>query len=48
VAPIVRCTSTADGPRDVYDAMADSHIGVAYAGLADLLMWAQVHAAWLV
>jgi hypothetical protein len=45
VAPIVRCTSSADGRLDVYDAMADSRIGVAYAGLADLVMPAQAHAA---
>jgi predicted GH43/DUF377 family glycosyl hydrolase len=34
-----------DGWLDVYYAMADSRIGVAYAGLADLLMPAQAHAA---
>jgi hypothetical protein len=45
VAQIVRCTSSADGRLDVYDVMADSRIGVADAGLADLLIPAQAHAA---
>jgi predicted GH43/DUF377 family glycosyl hydrolase len=34
-----------DGRLDVYDGMADSRIGVAYAGLADLLLPAQPQAA---
>ena len=34
-----------DGRLDVYYGMADSRIGVAYAGLADLLMPAQAPAA---
>ena len=34
-----------DGRLDVYYGMADSRIGVAYAGLTDLLMPAQAHAA---
>jgi hypothetical protein len=38
VAQIVRCTSSADGRRDVYDGTADRCIGLAYAGLANLLM----------
>jgi hypothetical protein len=45
VAQIFRCNPSADGRLDVYDGMADSHIGVADAGLADLLMPAQAHAA---
>ena len=34
-----------DGRLDVYYGMADSHVGVAYAGLADLLLPAQPQAA---
>jgi hypothetical protein len=45
VAQIVRCTSSGGGPREVYDSTAASRIGGAYAGLADLVMPAQAHAA---
>jgi hypothetical protein len=45
VAQIVWCTSSGDGRLDVYDGTADGRIGVAYAGLADLVMPAQAHAA---
>jgi hypothetical protein len=45
VATLFRCNSSTDGRLDVYDGMADSRIGVAYAALADLLMPAQAHAA---
>ena len=45
---ILRCISSADGRRDVYDGAADSCIGCAYAELADLLMPAQLQAASLV
>jgi hypothetical protein len=38
VAQIFRCNSSADGRLDVYDGMADSRIGAAYTGLADLLL----------
>jgi hypothetical protein len=45
VAQIVQCNSSADGRLDACDGMAASRIGVAYAGLAALLMPAQAHAA---
>ena len=41
VAQIVWCTSSGDGRLDVYDGTADGCIGVAYVGLADLVMPAQ-------
>jgi hypothetical protein len=45
VAQTFQCTSSADGRRAIHDAMVDRRIGVAYAGLAALLMPAQAHAA---
>jgi hypothetical protein len=45
VAQIFQCNSSADGRLDVHDGMADSRIGVGDAGLADLLIPAQAHAA---